>query len=241
MLCRVPPGSGTGGASREVSDWQSVSSQSLEAPRPAPVSGRALRQVSERLPLNRRVHQLDENITNYKCEVASIYCNLQEVKGILHSAKKSARILGLVNDVGPLAIDDAQMIDSMPSSELIDYDRYRVVIDKSSWIHVDLLKCVGMSDAEVLKVLSKVSLASLSHLAQLATQTHLSHLRAQAGAVRRVRRRNPPNTRRPRRALARLLFLLLSRRTLPPARSSPLPWRRPPCCAACGSSCAGRR
>lgn len=140
--------------------------------------------MGEVKPFNCRVHKLDENITNYKCEVASIYCNLQEVDGILHSAKKSQRILGLMNDVPLLPVDHTQMIESMPSSELIEYDRYRMVIDKSSWIHVDLLKCVGMNDAEVLKILSKVSSFSSSHPAQLASQTHLSDLRAQAGAIR---------------------------------------------------------
>ena len=75
------------------------------------------------------------------------------------------------------------MIESMPPSDLIDYERYRLVIDKSSWIHVDLLKCVGMNDAEVLKVLSKVSPLVSCHLAQLASETHLLDLRAQAGAV----------------------------------------------------------
>lgn len=48
------------------------------------------------------------------------------------------------------------MIHSMPSSDLIDYERYSAVIDKSDWIQVDLLKCVEMTDKQVLKMLSKV-------------------------------------------------------------------------------------
>ena len=186
------------------------------------------------------MHKLDENIINYKCEVASIYCNLQEVDGILHSAKKSPRILGLMNDVRPLSRSHQQMIESMPSTELIDYDRYRMVIDKSSWIHVDLLKCVGMSDAEVLKVLSKVSPLLICHLAQLASETHLSDLRAQAGAVRRVCRRDPPDVGGARRAVARSVPCDFSPRTPPPDRSSPLPSNRTPSSVVCGSTCEAR-
>ncbi len=48
------------------------------------------------------------------------------------------------------------MMHSLPSSELIDYERYSAVIDKSEWIQLDLLKCVEMTDKQVLTLLSKV-------------------------------------------------------------------------------------
>ncbi|KNB42536.1 hypothetical protein JH06_3943 [Blastocystis sp. subtype 4] len=96
--------------------------------------------------INPRARQLDENVTNYQCEVASIYCNLKEIQRILQSAKKSPRILSLTDD----------MMHSLPSSELIDYERYSAVIDKSEWIQLDLLKCVEMTDKQVLTLLSKV-------------------------------------------------------------------------------------
>ena len=48
------------------------------------------------------------------------------------------------------------MIQSLPSSELIDYERYSAVIDKSDWLQLDLLKCVEMTDKQVLSLLSKV-------------------------------------------------------------------------------------
>ena len=48
------------------------------------------------------------------------------------------------------------MIHSLPSNELIDYERYSAVIDKSDWIQLDLLKCVEMTDKQVLTLLSKV-------------------------------------------------------------------------------------
>ena len=49
------------------------------------------------------------------------------------------------------------MINSLPSSEMINYTRYNSY-DDSKWVKLDLINCVNMDEKQITKLLSRVSI-----------------------------------------------------------------------------------
>ena len=49
------------------------------------------------------------------------------------------------------------MINSLPSSEMINYTRYDSY-DDSKWVKLDLINCVNMDEKQITKLLSRVSI-----------------------------------------------------------------------------------
>ena len=100
----------------------------------------------------------DEEISNYQMEVSSIYHNLQDIERVVRASKKSVVVQQIVKNVSMCDFTSiVQMINSLPSSEMINYTRYNSY-DDSKWVKLDLINCVNMDEKQIMKLLSKVGI-----------------------------------------------------------------------------------